>query len=534
MSAERRLELDDLQIDLDRQTVERGGERLDVAGLSFRLLAYLVTQGDRVVSFDALIEAVWAPAVVGEETVTQRIKLLRQALGDDGRRPRYVRSVRGQGYQLCAVARPVSAVSAATIPTKFRTTFVVLGVAALLALLAVVGVFRERVQRHAAADAPVAREAVDEVLQRASYYASIGQDANNENAITLYESILANDGGDVGAMLGLSRALSARMCLYNRGSGSIDRAESLARAVLAGDARNSRAHDALAYSVDCRGLIDAALAEYERAYALDPVARFDSRASAAYLYAVKGRLSDALKANIDVAEKRDVLRFLDIQIASNLELLGFVAAAEQRYERNFRLFPDSVYSNAAWPRSLFLQGRLVEAEAAVAEAMKRPQHPELHILAGELALLRGDRPAAVAAFATAHALRPQTTWPDTLLHVYGSDPVDSRWLLAQIGQVQAGIDAGEALPELHIELVVLELARGDRAAALDALEAAVAAGFCDRALLLASPFFKALAGEPRMAASIDRISQHVARERATVLAADWLPSDLLSVLKASP
>lgn len=534
MSAERRLELDDLQIDLERQTVERGGDRLDVAGLSFRLLAYLVTQGDRVVSFDALIEAVWAPAVVGEETVTQRIKLLRQALGDDGRRPRYVRSVRGQGYQLCAMPRPVSAMSVATAPRKTRATFVFVGVAALLALLVVVGVFRERVQGRVAADAPVASKGIEEVLQRARYYASIGQDANNENAIALYESILSSEAGNTDAILGLSRALSARMCLYNRGSDSMERAESLARAVLAADAQNSRAHDALAYSLDCRGLIDAALDEYERAYALDPVERFDSRASAAYLYAVKGRLADALKANIDVSEKRDVLRFLDIQIASNLELLGFVAAAEQRYERNFRLFPDSVYSNAAWPRSLFLQGRLVEAEAAVAEAMKRPQHPELHILAGELALLRGDRPAAAAAFATAHALRPQTTWPDTLLHVYGPEPVDRQWLLAQIGQVQAGIDAGESLPELHMERVVLEIARGDRAAALDALDAAIAAGFCDRALLLASPFFKALAGEPRMAAAIDRISQHVARERATVLASDWLPSDLLSVLKASP
>ena len=65
--------------------------------------------GVEVVEFDELIEAVWAPAVVGEETVTQRVKLLRQALGDDGRNPRYVRSIRGRGYQLCG---PVVAVDA--------------------------------------------------------------------------------------------------------------------------------------------------------------------------------------------------------------------------------------------------------------------------------------------------------------------------------------------------------------------------------------------------------------------------------------
>ncbi len=80
--------------------ISRAGQALDVSGLSFQLFAYLPGQGQRVVGFDELIQAVWAPAVVGEETVTQRVKLLRQALGDDARRPRYLRSVRGQGYQL--------------------------------------------------------------------------------------------------------------------------------------------------------------------------------------------------------------------------------------------------------------------------------------------------------------------------------------------------------------------------------------------------------------------------------------------------
>jgi len=41
-----------------------------------------------VVAVDELIEGVWKPALVNEETVTQRIKLMRQALGDDSRNPR--------------------------------------------------------------------------------------------------------------------------------------------------------------------------------------------------------------------------------------------------------------------------------------------------------------------------------------------------------------------------------------------------------------------------------------------------------------
>lgn len=93
--------LDDLHIDVARQRVLRDdGQLLDVSGLSFRLLHHLLTQGTRVVGFDDLIANIWAPAIVNEETVTQRVRLLRQALGDDGRQARYLRSVRGQGYQL--------------------------------------------------------------------------------------------------------------------------------------------------------------------------------------------------------------------------------------------------------------------------------------------------------------------------------------------------------------------------------------------------------------------------------------------------
>jgi DNA-binding winged helix-turn-helix (wHTH) protein/tetratricopeptide (TPR) repeat protein len=534
MPDQQRFRLDDLVIDLDRQQVERAGARLEVSGLSFRLLSYLLEQGNRVVGFDELIESVWAPAVVGEETVTQRVKLLRQALGDDGRRPRYIRSVRGQGYQLCMAPSPVDAPRGEVLRRRNSRLAVVAGLAFLALAVIVTAFWRSQEQANLPDTALNAPGTVEAVIQRARYYAHIGQDANNERAIALFDDALALDADNADARIGLSRALSARMCLYNRGAGSVDRAEALARAVLEQNASDSRAHDALAYAFDCRGLIDSALLEYEQAFALDPLARFDSKASAAYLYSVKGRLSDALKANIDVVDRRSELHFLDIQIARNLELLGFTAEAERRYETSFRLYPDSVYSNAAWPRCLFLQGRLDEAEAAIKLALQRPVHPELLVLSGELALLRGKPGDAREAFARAHALRPHSSWPDSLARLHADGPLDMDWIGHQAERIREAIKAGEHSPDMFIELAVLELGLSHREAALDAIDSAIAAGFSDRAYLQVSPFFRALAGEPRLAAAIDRIGQHVAGERARVLAADWLPRDLLSSVKASP
>ena len=68
--------------------------------LSFDLLVALAKVYPRMQTIDQLIETVWSPAVVNPETVTQRVKLLRQSLGDDPNHPRYVVGIRGRGYRM--------------------------------------------------------------------------------------------------------------------------------------------------------------------------------------------------------------------------------------------------------------------------------------------------------------------------------------------------------------------------------------------------------------------------------------------------
>jgi DNA-binding winged helix-turn-helix (wHTH) protein len=75
--------LDDLSIDLTRQCVTRADVVLDVAGLSFRLLACLLPRGVDGVPFDTLIAEVWAPAVVN---VAERLTQQLHALGHGPRR----------------------------------------------------------------------------------------------------------------------------------------------------------------------------------------------------------------------------------------------------------------------------------------------------------------------------------------------------------------------------------------------------------------------------------------------------------------
>jgi TolB-like protein/DNA-binding winged helix-turn-helix (wHTH) protein len=102
----------DLRVDVGRQCVFRGQTDIALPNLSFRLLVALIQSAPNVLSNDQLMQLVWPGQVVSPETVNKRAKLLRDALGDDVREPRYIAGVRSRGYRLIA---PVKAASAAEI-----------------------------------------------------------------------------------------------------------------------------------------------------------------------------------------------------------------------------------------------------------------------------------------------------------------------------------------------------------------------------------------------------------------------------------
>ena len=505
-----RYRLDDLLIDVPRQRVERDGVLLDVGGLSFRLLEFLLEQGQRVVGFDELIERVWAPAVVNEETVTQRVRLLRQSLGDDGRNPRYLRSVRGRGYQLCVPPQRIDDASGdTTLRRSANRNPVYVGIAVVLLVGGAVAWWLQRGdEQHEQPPSPL--------LQRAAYYAGIGQRDDNERAIALYRQRLQEAPDDRDALVGLSRAFSAQVCLYNGEAAQIDRAQALAERVIAADPNHAAAHAAVAYSFDCRGRIDDALRGYERALSLDP-SNDGARASAAYLYERRGRLADALAANLAVRDPSRA-RFLQIQIAANLDLLGYAAEAETRYRRSFQLYPDNVFSNLAWPSFLMRHGRNAEAQVALDEAMKRgTDHAGLHLLAAELAWARGDRDAAWREASRAAELRPQGSFARTVLWSMSPVQPPAHLLRARAESLRAGLRAGSD-PFDGLDAALLLAMIDDRDAAIAALSDAVAMGYRDAAYLRATPLLANVRRSPRFDALIAAIDAAIAREREAVRA----------------
>jgi pimeloyl-ACP methyl ester carboxylesterase/DNA-binding winged helix-turn-helix (wHTH) protein len=103
---------DDFILDTQRYELRSGDEVIRVEPQVFDVLTMLLRHHDRFVTKEELFDSVWGGRFVGEAALTSRIKAARRALGDDGESQRYIRTIRGRGYQFVgtiAADAPVAA-----------------------------------------------------------------------------------------------------------------------------------------------------------------------------------------------------------------------------------------------------------------------------------------------------------------------------------------------------------------------------------------------------------------------------------------
>ena len=98
-------EFADLTLDTRQRALFRDALRIPLTRLTYELLLALVDAAPNLLNHDELCECVWRGRLVTPETLAQRVMLLRRALGDEARGPRYLRVVRGQGCQLIPAVR---------------------------------------------------------------------------------------------------------------------------------------------------------------------------------------------------------------------------------------------------------------------------------------------------------------------------------------------------------------------------------------------------------------------------------------------
>lgn len=98
-----KLNVGNFVVDIKYQTIEdKEFNKVPVSALTFSLLETLINQAPNIVSSDEIIKNVWSKNHVSDETLQQRVRLLRKCLQDDPSQPQYIVNVRNKGYKLIA------------------------------------------------------------------------------------------------------------------------------------------------------------------------------------------------------------------------------------------------------------------------------------------------------------------------------------------------------------------------------------------------------------------------------------------------
>jgi DNA-binding winged helix-turn-helix (wHTH) protein len=92
-------------LDSDRRELRRGGEPVHLSPKAFELLLALLERRPQPLSKADLRQRLWPSTFVHEANLPNLVAELRAAIGDDARRPRFVRTVHAFGF---AYAGPVT------------------------------------------------------------------------------------------------------------------------------------------------------------------------------------------------------------------------------------------------------------------------------------------------------------------------------------------------------------------------------------------------------------------------------------------
>ena len=104
-------------LDSDARQLLADGAPRALTPKAFALLELLLAQRPRAVAKQEILERLWPGTFVSESNVASLVNEVRDALGDDRRRPRYVRTVHRFGYAFCG---PAAATGRAAAGKVFR------------------------------------------------------------------------------------------------------------------------------------------------------------------------------------------------------------------------------------------------------------------------------------------------------------------------------------------------------------------------------------------------------------------------------
>lgn len=493
--------------------MRRDGIALKLPDLSFDALITLIEAAPAPVGAAQFADTVWRTQHVSDETIAQRITLLRKSLGDDPKDPIYIRTVRGAGYAMsCSVERADDAAQISA-NQKLRllgliAASLVLAVSLLLVLpfdsTAPAPILERKAHLQPLSDVAI-------LVQRARAQLRLHQSQETDRAIDLLNAALAQDPDDFDARLSLSFALTTRSTKFAGTEADERRSEAIARALIAEQPSNSNAWSALGYALDAQGRATESLPAYQTAYQLDP-GNAGALSSAAYTLMLQGNLYQALDLEVRARQSGNTSRYSEIQIASLMELIDHPAAETWR-AKALSLNPGQVVVLSELARSHLRRGDWRAALAVLEQAEGQDQlAPSILQIRGRIAVVTGDVGEARAFFERAGE----------------KGVLDLAALNAMLGDVTAAETAlrhklahldNSTWPGFRIHLAEISAMLGQRDQAIALVKQAINLGWRDVQWLKRSPFLGSAMQSAEGRQIEARIQRELEAQRRLILAA---------------
>ena len=93
-----RLQFGEFTLDRGARQLLRGGQELHLEPKAFELLEFLLQRRPEAVAKPEIRDRLWPETFVSESNLSGLVAQVREALGDDPRQPKYIRTVHGFGY----------------------------------------------------------------------------------------------------------------------------------------------------------------------------------------------------------------------------------------------------------------------------------------------------------------------------------------------------------------------------------------------------------------------------------------------------
>ncbi len=103
-----RVQFGEFTLDRAARQLLRGGKALHLEPKAFELLDLLLQKRPEAVAKPEIRDRLWPETFVSESNLTGLVAQVRDALGDDPRQPRYIRTVHGFGYAFAGIGEEAS------------------------------------------------------------------------------------------------------------------------------------------------------------------------------------------------------------------------------------------------------------------------------------------------------------------------------------------------------------------------------------------------------------------------------------------